>query len=144
MSQLIKGELVILDIWDGAAYKPVGGLTSNTLSVEVNIMEAQIKDNPGIILRQAGSSSSTVAYEANYIKTDSTKTDFDAMLGFVNTISGTTQTWRMSSDQTTPVYYYGTGIFSSLELTSAAGDEFATYSGELQNTGLIVTVDPNA
>ena len=65
------------------------------------------------------------------------------MLGFINTVSGTSQTWRMSSDQTTPVYY-GTGIFTSLELTSAAGDEFATYSGTIQNTGLIVTVDPNA
>ena len=144
MSQLIKGELVILDIWDGSAYKPVGGLTSNTLSVTRNIIEAQIKDNPGIVLRQAGASSSEISFDATYIKTDSAKTDFDAMLGFVNTVSGTTQTWRMSSDQTTPVYYYGTGIFASLELTSASGDEFATYSGTIQNTGLVVTVDPNA
>ena len=47
MSQLIKGELVVLDIWDGSAYKPVGGLTSNTLSATRNVIEAQIKDNPG-------------------------------------------------------------------------------------------------
>ena len=50
----------------------------------------------------------------------------------------------MSTDQITPVAYYGTAILADLEISAAAGDEFATYSGTLQNSGLITEVDPNA
>ena len=50
----------------------------------------------------------------------------------------------MTSDQSSPVAYYGTAVLSDLELSAAAGDEFATYSGTLQNSGVIVTTDPNA
>mgnify|MGYP003147802448 CR=1 FL=1 len=50
----------------------------------------------------------------------------------------------MTTDQDTPVAYYGSGIFSDLTLDAAAGDEFATYSGTIQNSGLISETDPNA
>jgi len=50
----------------------------------------------------------------------------------------------MTSAQSSPVAYYGTAILSDLSLSSAAGDEFATFSGSLSNSGLVVTVDPNA
>lgn len=144
MSTFIKGDAVILSIWDGSAYEPIGCLTSNSLSFTRNVIEAQTKCDPGIIKRAAGSTSSEVPFEAIYIKTDSAKTDFDAMLGFINVANGTTQDWKMSTDQITPVAYFGTAILADLEISAAAGDEFATYSGTLQNSGLIVTVDPNA
>jgi hypothetical protein len=50
----------------------------------------------------------------------------------------------MSTDQVDPVAYYGNAVLADLEITAAAGDEFATFSGTLQNTGLVLTVDPNA
>lgn len=50
----------------------------------------------------------------------------------------------MSTDQTTPVAYYGVGVLSDLEITAPAGDENATFSGTIQNSGLILTTDPEA
>ena len=50
----------------------------------------------------------------------------------------------MSTDQITPVSYYGTAVLADLEISASAGDEFATYSGTLQNSGLITETDPNA
>jgi len=144
MSTFIKGDAVILSIWDGSAYLPVGCLTSNSLSVTRNVIEAQTKCAPSQIIRQAGSTSSEVSFEATYIKTDATKTDFNALLDFINVAQGTTQDWKMTSDQDAPVAYYGSAVLADLEISAAAGDEFATYSGTLQNSGLIVTVDPNA
>jgi len=144
MSTFIKGDAVILSIYDGTDYLPVGCLTSNSLSLTRNVIETQTKCAPGQIIRQAGSSSSEVAFEATYISTDATKTDFNALLGFINSTNGTTQDWKMTSDQSSPVAYYGTAVLSDLELSAAAGDEFATYSGTLQNSGVIVTTDPNA
>mgnify|MGYP003633026825 FL=1 len=144
MSTFIKGDAVILSIYDGSAYEPIGCLTSNSLSVTRNVIEAQTKCAPGEITRVAGSTSSEVSFEATYIKNDGGKTNFESLLGYINNISGTTQTWKMSTDQVTPVAYYGTAILADLEITAAAGDEFATFSGTLQNTGLVLTVDPNA
>lgn len=145
MATYIKGDAVILSIWNGVdAYEPVGCLTSNSLSVVRNVIETQTKCDPGLILREPGSTSSEVTFEAIYIKTESGLTDFDALLNFINVANGTKQDWKMSSDQTSPVAYYGTGVLSDLELTASAGDEFATYSGTIQNNGLITTVDPNA
>ena len=144
MSTFIKGDDVILSIYDGSAYKPVGCLTSNDISFTRNVIEAQTKCNPGVIVKQAGSTSSEISFEATYIVTDAGKTSFDELLQFINVINGTTQTWKMTSAQSSPVAYYGSAILADLSLSSAAGDEFASFSGTLSNSGLIVTVDPNA
>ncbi len=144
MSTFIKGDAVILSIWDGSAYEPIGCLTSNSLSVTRNVIEAQTKCAPGEITRVAGSTSSEVSFEATYIKTDGGKTNFDSLLSFINDVGGSTQYWKMSTDQVDPVAYYGNAVLADLEITAAAGDEFATFSGTLQNTGLVLTVDPNA
>ena len=144
MSVFIKGDAVILSIWDGTAYEPIGCLTSNSLSVTRNVIETQTKCSPGEIIRAAGSTSSEISFEATYIKTEAGKSDFDALLNFINTASGTLQTWKMSTDQITPVSYFGSAVLADLEISAAAGDEFATYSGTLQNSGLITETDPNA
>jgi hypothetical protein len=144
MSVFIKGDAVILSIWDGTAYEPIGCLTSNSLSVTRNVIETQTKCSPGEIIRAAGSTSSEISFEATYIKTEAGKSDFDALLNFINTASGALQTWKMSTDQITPVSYFGSAVLADLEISAAAGDEFATYSGTLQNSGLITETDPNA
>jgi hypothetical protein len=144
MSTFIKGDAVILSIWNGTdAYEPIGCLTSNEINITRNIIEAQTKCDPGLIIKQAGSTTSEIPFEAIYIKTEAGKTDFDALLAFINVASGSTVTWKMSSDQTSPTDYYGTAILADLTLSASAGDEFATYSGTLSNTGLITTTDPN-
>ena len=142
MSTFIKGDAVILSIWDGVAYEPIGCLTSNSLSITRNVIETQTKCSPGEIIRAAGSTSSEVSFEATYIKTEGDKTDFEDLLNFINVSNGTTQSWKMSTDQITTVAYYGYAILADLEISAAAGDEFATFSGTLQNSGLILTTDP--
>ncbi len=145
MSTFIKGDAIILSIWNGTdAYEPVGCLTSNSLSVTRTVIETQTKCDPSVMIKEAGTTTSEVSFEATYIKTDAGKTDFDACLGFINSIGLSTQDWKMTTDQDAPTAYYGTGVFSDLTLDAAAGDEFATYSGTIQNSGLITTVDPNA
>ena len=144
MSTFIKGDAVILSIWDDVgSYQPIGCLTSNDISFTRNVIEAQTKCDPGVIVKAAGSTTSEISFEAIYIRTDNGKSDFDDLFDVINVINGTTQTWKLESDQTSPVAYYGVGVLADLSLSAAAGDEFATYSGTLSNTGLIVTVDPN-
>ena len=145
MSTFIKGDAVILSIWNGVdAYEPIGCLTSNELNITRNVIEAQTKCDPDVIIKQAGSSTSEVPFEAIYIKTEDGKTDFDALFEFINVVGGTTQDWKMSTDQVTPIAYYGTAVLSDLTLSASAGDEFATYSGTLSNSGLISKTDPHA
>jgi hypothetical protein len=145
MSTFIKGDSVILSIWNGTDdYEPIGCLISNEINITRNVIEAQTKCDPGVIVKQAGSSTSEVPFEAIYIKTESGKTDFDSLLNFINVVGGTTQDWRMSTDQITPIAYYGTAVLADLTLSASAGDEFATYSGTLSNSGLITTTDPHA
>ena len=145
MSTFIKGDAIILSVWNGVdAYEPIGCLTSNSLNVSRTVIETQTKCDPSVMIKQAGTTTSEVSFEATYIKTDTGKTDFDACLNFINSIGDSTQDWKMTTDQDTPTAYYGTGVFSDLTLDASAGDEFATYSGTIQNSGLISETDPNA
>lgn len=146
MATFILGDDVVLYIWDSVdtSYKPVGCLTQNDLNLTRNVIEAQTKCDKGLIVRQAGSTSSDISFDATYIKTDTTKSNFNDLLDFINVVNGTTQDWKMSSDQTSPTDYYGTGVLADLSLSSSSGDEFATFSGTIQNSGLITTVDPHA
>ena len=144
MSDFIKGDVIILYIWNGVdVYEPIGCLTSNSLSVTRNIIETQTKCDPSVIIKAAGTTSSEISFEATYIKTDAGKTDYDACLGFINSIDGQPVTWKMTTGQDSPQAYFGSGIFSDLSMDASAGDEFATYSGTISNSGLVLTVDPN-
>jgi len=148
MSTFIKGEQIILDVWDGSAYKPVACLTNNSLSRTRNIIEAQTKCEPGIIEKQGGSESHEIAIEGLYINTtdavggDDTKISHDALMPIFDT--GAIDTWRMSTALTDTPYYYGTGVFSDLVLDTPAGDEFASFTATISGIGAPVTVDPNA
>lgn len=144
MSTFIKGDAIILYIYKGADYLPIGCLTSNSLQITRNIIETQTKCDPSVIIKAAGTTTSEISFEATYIKTEPTKADYDACLEFVNSVEGLPVQWKMTSGQDDDSAYYGTGIFSDLSLDAAAGDEFATYSGTISNSGLVLTVDPNA
>lgn len=144
MSTFIKGDAIILYIYNNVdAYEPIGCLTSNSISVTRNVIETQTKCDPAVVVKAAGSTTSEISFEATYIATEAGKTDYDACLAFINTVDGQSVTWKMTSGQNDGSAYYGKGILSDLELTAAAGDEFATYSGTISNSGLILTEDPN-
>lgn len=152
MSNFIKGDAVILWIWDTSgtpAYKPTACLTSTSLSQTRNIIESQTKCAPGLVEKDAGSLNNEISLEGQYIDTtstptagDDTKMSHDALFELMN--AGTPIDWRMSTGLTDTAYYYGTeSILSSLELSADAGDSVATFSGTLSVSGAIVTTDPH-
>ena len=146
MPDFIKGDVIILSVHDGTIYRPLAWLTSNSLSETRNIIESQTKCDPGVIIKGGGSYSYELSAEGRYIDTTSagaavTLASHDWM--HTNGIGvATAVTWRMSTGLTDTPYYYGTAIFSDLEATADAGDEFANWSATMSGSGAIVTVDP--
>ena len=147
MSIFIKGDLIVLDVWDGAIYRPVVCLTSNGVSETVNVIESQTKCLPGAIEKDAGSYSYEISIEGQKIDTTSagsevTKASYDYLKTLLRTKA--LVTWRTDTGSVDTPYEYGTGILSDLSDGNDAGDSLSTFSGTLSGSGLIVTVDPNA
>lgn len=145
MSDFIKGDDLILYVYDGSIYRPIACLTSNSLSETQNIIESQTKCDPGVIIKDAGSSSYEITAEGQYIDTTSvggqiTKASHD----YLRTIRGTTKTWKMDTGLADTSAYYGSAIIGDLSLDAGAGDELATFSCTLAGSGLILTADPEA
>lgn len=146
MADFIKGDVIILYIHDGSAYEPIACLTSNSLSQTRNIIEAQTKCDPGEIIKGAGSQTYEITFEGNYIDTtsagspDLTSASHDKLLGYFG--AGTAVTWKMDTGLTDTVAYYGTAIISDLSMDAPAGDEFVTFSGTLNGSGVVTTTDP--
>ena len=146
MPTFIKGDTIILYVYDGAAYKPLACLTSNSLSQTRNIIESQTKCSPGLVIKDAGSLTYEITFEGNYLDTTSTGASttlasHDAIKSLLEL--GSSYDWKMDTGLTDNAAYYGTGVFSDLTLDASAGDELATFSGTLSGSGAIVNVDPN-
>jgi len=145
MSNFIKGEGLILYIWDTTVYKPIACLTSNTLSRTKAIIEAQTKCDPGVVIRKGGTKSYELTFEGKYIDTSSvgaetTKASHDTLMGIFDIDAE--QTWKLDTGLTDTPAYYGTAIFNGLDMTAGSGDEFTEFSGTMSGSGNIVTVDP--
>ncbi len=141
MSTFIKGEDLILYIWDSSSYLPIGCLTSNSINIAKNIIETATKCDPGLVIRASGTKSYEIPFEAIYIDTtssvagDSTKLSHDALLPLFDTDAE--QEWKMDTGLADNPAYYGSGIFSQLDMTAGSGDEFATFSGNISGSGAI-------
>jgi predicted secreted protein len=146
MALKIKGEVGIIYIWDSAAYRPIACLTSNSLSSTVSVIESQTKCAPGVIEKQAGTSSYSIDAEGEYIDTtsvggDTAKASHDYLFG-VQQLKALV-TWKLDTGVTGAVYY-GTAILSDLKLDQGSGDDLSTFSVTLDGSGSISLVDPNA
>lgn len=146
MSNFIKGDALVLHVWDGSAYRPIACLTSNALNQTRNIIESQTKCDPGQVIKDSGSLTYDLSFEGQYIDTTSTggetsKASHDYLFGLMN--AGADDTWKLDTGLADTVAYYGTGIFQDLSLNADAGDSVANFSGTISGSGLIVTVDPN-
>jgi hypothetical protein len=146
MSNLIKGELLILYVYDGAAYRPIACLTSNSLSQTRAVIEAQTKCEPGVTEKSSGAMAYSLACEGLYIDTTSatgeqTKASHDYLKeAFMDT--GVNFTWKMDTGLADNPAYFGTALLTALDLTLPSGDEFANFTGTLDGSGAIVLVDP--
>lgn len=146
MADKIKGEGLILYIHDGALYRPVSCLTSNSLNTELAVIESQTKCAPGVVEKQAGALSYTIEADAQLIDTtsvggDDTKASHDYLLTVQQ--SKANVNWKMDSG-TTGLVYYGVGLITSLGLEAPAGDEFASFTLTIDGSGAISTTDPLA
>jgi len=144
MATKIKGEVLVLSIWDSSIYRPIACLTSNNLSETQNIIESQTKCDPGVVTKMAGSYSYELSAEGEYIDTTSATGEITlASHDYLHSVFGTTVTWQLSTGLADKPYYWGTAILNDLSGDFAAGDDLATFSASLSGSGAIVEVDPN-
>lgn len=145
MATYIKGEGLILSVYVDSVYKPIGCLTGNTLSQTRNILEAQTKCDPGVVIKGSGVMTYELSFEGSYIDTtsvggDTTKASHDSLKALMD--AGSSFTWKLDTGLADTVAYYGTSILSDLSL-DAPTDDFASFSGTLNGSGAITSVDPN-
>lgn len=141
----IHGKEGLLSVYDGAAYRPVACLTSNSLATALSVLESATKCNPGVIERVADQFSYDVSADGEYIDTtsvggDTAKASHDWLLS--KQMAKENIVWRLDSGLADTTYY-GTAILTDLNLDQSA-TEISTFSVTLSGTGAIVTVDPNA
>jgi len=146
MATFIKGDSIILYIYEATAWKPIACLTSNSLNQTRSIIETQTKCSPGVTEKETGAMSYDISFDGKYIDTgtggDTTKTSHDKLFEIMN--SGTSVEWKMDTGLSDPTAYYGTGVLNSLSMTAGTGDELVEFSGAIAGSGAIVTVDPHA
>jgi hypothetical protein len=144
MATPIKGEVGILYVAEGASYKPVACLTSNSLSTAVSVIESNTKCNPGVTKIQGGIYSYTLDAEGEYIDTtseggDSTKMSHDYLVQLQ--LAKELIIWKLVTG-VTGATYYGNALIADLSLDMGSGDDLATFSLTLNGDGEISTVDP--
>ena len=139
----INGDLIILSVYDGAAYRPVACLTSNSLSETTNVLESVTKCNPGETLKTKGTRSYNISAEGEYIDTTSAGGQTTlASHDYLKTLADAgNMTWRMATGLADNPFYYGEAIITDLGLTAPA-NEITTFSATLDGSGAIVTTDP--
>jgi len=144
MATPIKGEVGILYVADGASYKPVACLTSNSLSTAVSVIESNTKCNPGVTKIQGGIYSYTLEAEGEYIDTtsiggDTAKISHDFLVDLQ--LAKELVVWKLVTG-VTGATYYGNALIADLSLDMGSGDDLATFSLTLNGDGVISTVDP--
>lgn len=145
MSQ--KGELGIVYIWNTTAYKPLGCLTSTSLSTTVSSIESNTKCHPGVTKKTAGTFNGSLSLEGEYINTttnggDNQKASHDAL--FLLQKAKTKINFKLDTNvsDATSVKYYGEAIISDLSADFGSGDDLATFSATFDIDGDILTEDP--
>ena len=85
MSSYIKGDAIILSIWDGiSAYEPIACLTSNSLSLTRNIIETQTKCNPGVVIKNPGFLSYSISADGVAITTEAGLVSANALITIIH------------------------------------------------------------
>ena len=139
----IKGENLILYVYDDTIYRPIACLTSNSLSETQEIIESQTKCNPGVVIKTPGTYSYELSADGEYIDTTSATGEITkASHDYLHSIFGTLVTWKLSTGLTDTAFYYGTALLNDLTGDFASGNDLATFSASLSGSGAIVTVDP--
>ena len=135
----IQGNVLILDIWDGAAWRPISCATSNTWSSSVDIRETETKCNPGVVEKAPGPVNNSFDVEGEYIDTTSvggytTQASHD----YLQSVQNVKKSFRFSTGLADNPYQYVDGIISDLELTGDV-NEVATFSCTMEADAVSTT-----
>lgn len=144
-----KGELGVIYLWVGSAYKPIACLTSTSLSTTVSIIESTTKCYPGVTKKYAGTFNGSISLEGEYTDTttingDTAKQSHDAL--FLMQKNKEIRNWKLDTNvsDASSVKYYGEALISDLSADFGSGDDLATFSATLDIDGEISTTDPLA
>lgn len=149
MSNFIKGVNGVVFIYDtvGMAWRPTACLTSVSFDSTVSTIESNTKCAPGVIEKDYGTISYSLALDGQYIDTttvggDTTKMSHDAIWNLQ--ASKTKVLWKLDTDITNvdSVKYYGKAIISEVPLTMGSGDELSTFTATLDVDGAVTHADP--
>ena len=143
MASFIKGETIILSVWDESdSYDPIACLTSNSLNETKNIIESQTKCSAGQIVKTPGSYTYDISLEGEMIVPGADQTTYAPLREKL--VAGDLVEWKISTYNGSESLY-GSGYLTNVTLDAAAGDEIATFSAELVGDGetAITTVAPN-
>lgn len=141
----IQGDAFMLHIWDGAAYRPIACITSNSLSSTAETTESKNKCNPGVVSTEYGSINKSISIDGEFLDTttaggDVTKASFDFLENLQDT--KTKATIKIDFGLEDNSSKYAVAIISDLQLTGPAG-EVSTFSATLNFDGGYIA-DPNA
>lgn len=146
----INGTESILSIWDGAAYRPVACITSNSFDSELSNIESNTKCDPGVVKKTPGTLNVSISADGEMIDTtsvggDTAKASWDYLYGRqVQQKNDKLPIIFKYTTGTVDLTYYGDAIISSLNHTAPAGDEVITFSITLEVSGATTETDPNA
>lgn len=142
----INGDVIILSVHDGAAYRPVACLTSNSLNETTNVITSNTKCFPNETKKSKGARDYNISAEGEYIDTTSVGGQTTlASHDFLKTLADGADNvnWRMATGLEDTPFYYGEAIITDLSMTAPTNDN-TTFSATLDGSGAIVTVDPLA
>jgi len=138
-----NGSYRILYIKEGIDYLPIGCLTENSFSEDVEMLDTTTRENSGWrtsqpILQSFNIDFSGLQINTRFTNADLTKISYDKLK--VLKRNKTLIEWKI--ENTDLVFLeYGKGYITSLSETNAI-DEFITFSGTLSGSGAITAVDP--
>lgn len=142
----IKGDNIIVSVYDGTAYRPTACITSNSLSTTLEVLESNNKCNPGVTSKDAGAFSASVDLDGEYIDTtsiggDTAKASHDFLL--IKQLAKEKITFRISTGLADTSNYYGVALITDLS-QDAPSNENATFSATFDVDGNLLTTDPIA
>jgi len=138
----MKGENGIIYIYEGAAWKPIACLTSNSLNTTVSVITSNTKCFPGVTKKTAGTFDYNLSMDGEYIDTttaggDTAKVSHDKL--FLLQQAKTLVDWKLDTNVTnaTSTKYFGTALITDLAADFGSGDEVTTFTATFDGDGAI-------
>jgi hypothetical protein len=147
MADFIKGDIGLMYVYDGSAYRPIACITDRSLDKELNVIESQTMCNPGETDKTPGTINRTASVSGQCIDTtsvggDTAKASYDYLDAQFELKSKLTFKYDTGLADNASSYFKG--YLSSLSESATAGDNLITFDAEIAIDEWDGYVDPNA